>query len=102
MSEAPSKNISKISQGFYPGLVFPLVIFLIIYLVQYKENWICGLLKKHATISIAFQAIVTLCRSQFNFVPSLLPSEKGYGCTRGFDGYLLICVYSINFNCPLI
>ncbi len=66
MSEAPSKNISKISQGFYPGLVFPLVIFLIIYLVQYKEIGFVDYLKSMLQFQLLFK-LLSLC-----VVPNLI------------------------------
>ncbi len=37
MSENPPKDISKIKHGFFPGIIFPLIIFMVLYLVQYKE-----------------------------------------------------------------
>lgn len=37
MSENPPQNISKIKHGFFPGIIFPLIIFMVLYLVQYKE-----------------------------------------------------------------
>ncbi|MGQ8338328.1 hypothetical protein ACUNWD_17370 [Sunxiuqinia sp. A32] len=37
MSEQPPKNKSKIREGFLPGIIFPIIIFFVIYIVQYKE-----------------------------------------------------------------
>ena len=37
MSENPPQNISKIKHGFYPGIVFPIIIFFVFYIVQYKD-----------------------------------------------------------------
>ena len=53
-------NINKLKYGFWPGLIFPLLMFVLIYVVQYRQigfsDYLNGLWKFHILIKL-----LTLC-----------------------------------------
>ncbi len=66
MSENPPKNISKIKHGFYPGIIFPIIIFLVFYIVQYKEVSFKDYIESMWQFQLLFK-LLSLC-----VVPNLL------------------------------
>ena len=55
-----ASNINHLKYGFWPGLIFPLIMFLIMYLVRYHEVGILEYLSKLWRFQILIK-LMTLC-----------------------------------------
>lgn len=66
MSKRPPNNISKIKHGFYPGIVFPIILFFVLYLVQYKDIRFKDYIQSMWQFQLLFK-LLSLC-----VVPNLL------------------------------
>jgi len=60
MDEQPPKVESKMKEGLLPGLLFPLIIFFVIYIVQYKEVGFFDYMKSMWQFQLLFK-LLSLC-----------------------------------------